>query len=189
MSGVPRIETRRLILEPLQLADADRIQELFNDWEVVKLLSDRVPWPYPDDGAYVHIRDSELPAIGRGESWSWTLRLKTAPERIIGAIDLKLGENENRGFWLAPPWRGQRLMQEAADAVTDFWFNELKFPVLRAPKAVANTASRRISEKQGMRLVATEERNFVCGRMPAEIWEITAEEWNESRKKGRNVLG
>jgi len=80
-------------------------------------------------------------------------------------------------------------MQEAADAVTDFWFNELKFPVLRAPKAVANTASRRISEKQGMRLVATEERNFVCGRMPAEIWEITAEEWNESRKKGRNVLG
>ena len=46
-------------------------------------------------------------------------------------------------------------MSEAVDAVTDYWFNTLGFPVLRAPKAVANAASRRISEKQGMRLVAT----------------------------------
>ncbi len=38
-------------------------------------------------------------------------------------------------------------MTEACEAVTDFWFNTLKFPVLRAPKAAANTASRRISEK------------------------------------------
>jgi len=26
--------------------------------------------------------------------------------------------------------------------------------------------------------VATEEHEFVSGRLPAEIWEITAEEWN-----------
>ena len=45
-------------------------------------------------------------------------------------------------------------MTEASDAVTDFWFNTLKFPVLRVPKAIANTASRRISEKQGMRVIA-----------------------------------
>jgi ribosomal-protein-alanine N-acetyltransferase len=69
-------------------------------------------------------------------------------------------------------------MTEACEAVTDFWFNTLKFPVLRAPKAVGNTASRRISERSGMRLIATEEQEFVSGRLPAEIWEITAEEWN-----------
>ena len=27
-------------------------------------------------------------------------------------------------------------------------------------------------------VVATEERDYVCGRLLAEIWEITAEEWN-----------
>ena len=32
-------------------------------------------------------------------------------------------------------------------------------PAIRVPKAVANTASRRISEKTGMRIVATEERD------------------------------
>ena len=75
-------------------------------------------------------------------------------------------------------------MTEACEAVNDFWFNTLKFSVLRAPKAIANVASRRISEKSGMRIVAREERDYVCGRLPTEIWEITAEEWN-TRSTGK----
>lgn len=73
--------------------------------------------------------------------------------------------------------RGQGYMLEACDAVTDFWFAVLKFPVLRAPKAVANAGSRRISEKQGMRLIEKSERDYLSGRLPSELWEITAEEW------------
>ena len=63
--------------------------------------------------------------------------------------------------------------------VTDYWFETLKFPVLRVPKAISNTPSRRISEKQGMRVIAVEERDYVSGRLPTEIWEITAEEWHK----------
>jgi RimJ/RimL family protein N-acetyltransferase len=100
---------------------------------------------------------------------------------MIGNISLMRGESENRGFWIAPAWQGQGLMSEACDAVTDYWFSTLKFPVLRAPKAAANTASRRISEKQGMRLVETVEREYVSGRLATEIWEITAEEWQARR--------
>jgi ribosomal-protein-alanine N-acetyltransferase len=66
--------------------------------------------------------------------------------------------------------------------VTGYWFETLKFPVLRAPKAIANTASRCSSEKQGMRVIALEERDYVSGRLPAEIWEITAEEWRSRRR-------
>ena len=73
-------------------------------------------------------------------------------------------------------------MTEACEAVTDFWFNTLGFPVLRAPKAVGNAASRRISEKQGMRLVAVEDRDYVSGRLPSEIWEITAQEWRARKR-------
>ena len=65
--------------------------------------------------------------------------------------------------------------------VTDFWFDVLKFDRLRVPKAIANTGSRRISEKQFMRVVAVQEREFVSGVLPAEIWEITAEEWRARR--------
>ena len=72
-------------------------------------------------------------------------------------------------------------MPEAVTPVTDFWFNDLGFPALRVPKAIANHGSRRISERNGMRVVAIEEKDYVSGRLPTEIWEITAEEWRRHR--------
>jgi ribosomal-protein-alanine N-acetyltransferase len=116
-----------------------------------------------------------------GDEWHWTLRLKRDPARLIGSISLTKGNDENRGFWLGLPWHGQGLITEACETVTDYWFNVLKFPALRVPKAIANTASHHLSERQRMRVVATEERNYVSGRLPSEIWEITAEEWRGRR--------
>ena len=173
----PTLETRRLILRPLELADAEQVQVLFPQWEIVRYLTNKVPWPYPADGAYAFYRDVALPAAERGEQWHWTLRLKTSPGQLIGSISLMRSEDENRGFWLGLPWQGQGLMSEACDVVTAYWFDVLGFPVLRVPKAIPNVASRRISEKQRMRIVGREERDYVSGRFPTEIWEITAAEW------------
>jgi [ribosomal protein S5]-alanine N-acetyltransferase len=181
-SMTPTLETGRLWLRPLELSDADQIQHLFPHWEIVRFLAGRVPWPYPADGARTYLQEMALPAVERGEQWHWTLRLKTDVEQLIGCISLMKAENHNRGFWMGLPWQGQGLMTEACDAVTDYWFDVLKFPRLRVPKAVDNPASRRISLRQGMRVVATEEREFVSGRLPAEIWEITAEEWGSGRR-------
>jgi ribosomal-protein-alanine N-acetyltransferase len=179
---IPVLETTRLFLRPLGLADAVQVQELFPHWEIVRYLTHMVPWPYPPDGAYKFIRDVAMPGMERDEAWHWTLRLKVAPGQLIGVISLRKSDNKNRGFWLGLPWQRQGLMSEASTAATDYWFDVLKFPVLRAPKAVANTASRRISEKQGMRVVAHVEQDLVCGRLPAEVWEITAEEWRARRQ-------
>lgn len=174
---ISALETPRLILRPLELADAEQTQRLFPQWEIVRHLAAIVPWPYPADGALTYYRDVALPAMKRDQAWHWTLRLKSQPSHLIGAIGLFKGTDDNRGFWIAPQWQRQGLMTEACDAVTDYWFRVLQFPVLRVAKAAANTASRRISEKQGMRLVETGERNYVCGRLPAEIWELTAQDW------------
>jgi ribosomal-protein-alanine N-acetyltransferase len=179
---IPTLTTPRLLLPSLKLEDAAQIQLLFPHWEIVRYLAAQVPWPYPPDGAHRFIRDMALPAAERGEAWHWTLRLKSNPDQIIGSIDLRKKENDNRGFWLGLPWQRQGLMTEACEAVTHFWFDTLNFPVLRAPKAIGNVASRRISEKQGMRLVATEDRDYVSGRFPSEIWEITADEWRARKR-------
>jgi [ribosomal protein S5]-alanine N-acetyltransferase len=177
----PLLETPRLLLRPLELADADQTQILFPHWDIVKHLNSVVPWPYPPDGARRFYEHVALPAMERGEQWTWSLRLQTNPQQLIGSISLMRGD-ENRGFWLGLPWHGQGLMTEASDAVTDYWFTVLGFEVLRVPKAIANAASRRISEKQGMRVIALVERDYVCGRVPAEIWQITAEEWHARRR-------
>jgi RimJ/RimL family protein N-acetyltransferase len=184
---IPVGETKRLLLYPLALDDAAQIQELFPHWEIVRYMLNRVPWPYPADGAIQFIRDFALPAIARGEQWVWALRLKTAPNRIVGVLDLRRGGEDNRGFWLGLPWQGQGLMTEACAWANDFWFDALGFPVLCVSKAQANTASRRISEKQGMRLVGTMEKDYVSGRLPTEIWEITAGEWRAGKARRVNL--
>lgn len=173
----PILETRRLILRPLHLADAEAAQRLFPHWEIVQYMTHRIPWPYPPDGARTFFRDNLLPAMGRGEAWCWTLRLKTSAAELIGVIELRMRGEENRGFWIGIPWQRQGLMTEACGAVNDFWFSVLKQDVLRVSKAVPNIASRRISEKHGARVIAIENRTYVSGSFPAEVWELTRDEW------------
>jgi [ribosomal protein S5]-alanine N-acetyltransferase len=181
---IPEGTTERLILRPLKLSDAEQIQAHFPHWEIVKYMLKRVPWPYPPDGAVRFLTDIAIPQRERGEAWHWSLRLRSDLSQLIGVINLVKDKQTNRGFWLGLPWQGQGLMSEAAAWANDYWFETLGFPVLRVAKAIANTASRRISEKQGMRLVGREDRDYVSGRLPSERWEITAEEWR-AWKRGK----
>lgn len=179
--SLPILETPRLLLRPLELADAEATQRLFPHWEIVRYMNAAIPWPYPPDGALTFYRDVALPEMARGQAWHWTLRLKTAPDEMIGLISLKDGKENNRGFWIGLPWQRQGLTTEASEAVTDYWFETLGREVLNIPKAIANRASRRISERSGMRVVATEMHAMVSGPQPCEVWEITREEWRRYR--------
>jgi RimJ/RimL family protein N-acetyltransferase len=181
MEATPTLSTERLILRPLELADAEAIQQQFPHWEVVRYLNVLVPWPYPADGAFIYLRNIALPPIARGEEWHWSIRLKSAPGQLIGNISLMNEQDNNRGFWLGPQWQGQGLMTEATEAVTRYWFETLGRDVLRVPKAAPNIASRKLSERTGMRLIHTEVGDFVGGRFPKDVWEITRTEWLEQR--------
>lgn len=178
----PVLQTPRLSLRPLQLADAIQVQPLFAQWEIVKQLNAKVPWPFPADGVHTFYSDIALPAIERGDEFHWMLRHKEDPEqRIIGSISLILHGDNHRGFWIARDWQGRGLMTEAAAEVTRFWFEDLKQPVLRIKKARDNAASRAISLRQGMRCIGITEDDYVSGRLPTELWELTAEEWRACR--------
>jgi [ribosomal protein S5]-alanine N-acetyltransferase len=58
---IATLQTKRLFLQPLQLADAERTQRLFPQWEMVTFLNKQIPWPYPADGAFTYYRDVALP--------------------------------------------------------------------------------------------------------------------------------
>jgi RimJ/RimL family protein N-acetyltransferase len=169
--------TERLLFRPLEMADARRMQALFPQWEIVRFLLNRVPWPYPPDGSLLYCRDVALPQAVRGEAWHWTIRLAAEPSEMIGLISLFKGAWDNRKFWLGLPWQGLGLMSEACVWANDFWFDGLGFPILRVAKAVSNYPSRRISVKHGMHVVTVVDRDYVSGPFQAEVWELTAEEW------------
>jgi ribosomal-protein-alanine N-acetyltransferase len=176
-SRMPVLMTPRVILRPLEISDVPAVQAGFPRWDVVRFLDVVVPWPYPPDGALTYIGKLALPGIQRGEEWHWSIRPRTAVDTLIGVISLRLTPGDNRGFWLDPAWQGRGLMTEACAAATNYWFEVLGQPVLRVVKAVENTPSRRISERARMRLIDIQEREFVCGRLLAEEWELTREEW------------
>jgi ribosomal-protein-alanine N-acetyltransferase len=187
---IPEGRTEHLLLKPLALADAPQIQAVFPHWEIVKYLAAVVPWPYPPDGADRYLREVALPEMESGSGYHWSIRLAAQPAQIIGCIALfPNNENENRGFWLDPRHQRQGLMTEACAWANDYYFNVLGAQRLRAPKAAANLASRRVSEKQGMRLIHTGEKDYVSGRLPSEIWELTAEEWRAWKARRKSVAG
>lgn len=174
---MPPLSTSRLLLIPLTLVDAPRYQQLIAHWNMVRYITDNMPWPYPATEAERYIRDDALPAMANAEEWHWTLRLHDAPDIIIGVISLMDELDDNRSFWIAEPWQNQRLASEACEAVTRFWFQTLGKPILRVAKAAANEPSRRISMREGMQVMLRRQQSFVGGTMEEEIWQLTREEW------------
>lgn len=178
---IPVLVSGRLVLRPLERADAGDIQRLFPRWEIVRHMTCQIPWPYPDGAALEFINHVALPAMAAGTGWFWSIRRQEDERHLIGVINLSLDGGSNRGFWLAQEWQRQGLMTEASQIVTDYWFNVLEQTVLRVPKAKDNLASRSISMQSGMRVVATKENDYVGGHMLTEIWEITRTEWSARR--------
>lgn len=179
----PTLTTPRLVLRALELSDAPAIQAIFPQWQIVEFLANRVPWPYPEDGALAFVRDACLPAMARGTQWHWTIRRREEPEQLIGTINLLDEPGNNRGLWLDPQWQGRGLMQEACDVVTGYWFEVLQKPLLQVPKAVPNVRSVRLSERSGMRLVGSTMSDFVSGRFESQLWEMTREDWLQRKSR------
>jgi RimJ/RimL family protein N-acetyltransferase len=68
-------------------------------------------------------------------------------------------------------------MQEACEVINAFWFETLQRPVMQVPKAAGNEASKRISKREGMRMIQRRNGHFVSGPMVQELWELTRDEW------------
>lgn len=179
MPSTPVLHTRRLVLRPLRSKDAPVIQKRFAQWEVVRWLTNTVPWPYPADGAAAYVADC-LKRMAEGTKSHWAIVPRKGPADPIGIIDLWPDDGTSRdmrGFWLDPTWQRQGLMTEAADRVTDYAFRELGWPCLWLTNAQDNHASRRIKEKQGAQLVDMLIGRYVGGETTQMVWLLERDAW------------
>lgn len=114
--NVPALNTARLILQPLELADADAVQKQFPHWGIVRFLVAGIPWPYPADEAERFVRELAIPAMQGGREWYWSIKPASSPDRLIGIVSLMDQPDNNRGFWVDPDWQGQGFALEASAA-------------------------------------------------------------------------
>ncbi|SHG32631.1 GNAT family N-acetyltransferase [Pedobacter caeni] len=178
MQAIPTLNTERLILKGVSIADVASYTKYFVDYDVVRYLSDEVPWPYPENGVKDHLEKVVLPQQGDGH-WVWGIFLKEQPDELIGTVDLRReGKPEHRGFWLGKPFWGKGIMTEANVSVLDYAFGALGFERLLFANAVGNIGSRRIKEKTGAQLIGIREAGFVDPLLKeCEVWELTPENW------------
>ena len=178
MPNVPTIQTERLILRELIETDAPSYEKYFADYEVIRHLTNSVPWPYPEGGALSFIQSGVMPQQGISK-WVWAITLKDDPDNLIGAVELlAIASPSNRGFWLGQPFWGKGYMTEAVFSINNYAFEHLGFERLIFANAVSNKRSARIKEKTGARFIGVEPVQYVDPLLTQrELYELTKEEW------------
>ncbi|CAN5487224.1 GNAT family N-acetyltransferase [soil metagenome] len=182
MAQIPTLETSRLLLRPIQMSDAPRIQELFSNPNVLRYMYAGIPFPYPENGA-VEFLERTLPKVEAGEEYLWAILRKDHPgEAMIGQISLTpLSDVDHRGFWLGEPYWRQGYMNEAAAAVNDFAFDVLGMEHLLLNNAEPNLGSHRLKEISGAEIIGREEKPFIGGTFPSVRWRLDADAWRANR--------
>lgn len=175
---LPTFHTDRLILKPVSILDYHSYQKHFAHFEIIGQLSERVPWPYPENGAYQFISNFVMPRQGKN-FWMWRIFLKNNPSDLIGVVNFHGGDAiYNRGFWLSQELWGQGLMTEAVQPLTSYAFTDLGFSELKLSNAVGNLRSRRIKEKQGATFLRVKEAKLVNPEITqVEEWVLSKEIW------------
>jgi ribosomal-protein-alanine N-acetyltransferase len=147
---VQRLETSRLLLRPMIIADVNELLQIFSDAKVVASFG-VPPFGLVEMEQWVQHNLAHQQANGYGLfsvilKSNGTLIGDCGLERmeIEGTQTVELGYDFRSDHW------NRGYATEAAIAVRDFAFGKLKLPQLISLIRVGNTASRRVAEKVGM---------------------------------------
>jgi RimJ/RimL family protein N-acetyltransferase len=176
----PALETARLLLRPLDVADARAIAERAGDRRVARYLI-AVPSPYPVSLAtrWISGRIAWWPQA-RGVTLAITQRGR--PGELLGSVSLRRFVRDRRaelGYWLGVDAWGKGYATEAAAALLDFGFRELVLERIYAQVLEGNAASCRVLAKLGMQPEGVRRRHVRKGRrlLDVHLFGVLREEW------------
>lgn len=149
--NLPRLQTQRLLLRPLEVDDAPQIVKLAGDRRVAATTLN-IPHPYgmdiAEDFIYAVRHDMQKK---RGYVFAIT---KQRENKLLGCIGLTLQRihmSAELGYWLGVPYWGKGYTTEAAKRLVDFGFEDLELNRIFAVWFTDNPASGRVLEKCGMK--------------------------------------
>jgi ribosomal-protein-alanine N-acetyltransferase len=146
----PILETKRLLLKQITLADTASLFDLRSDPLVMKYI-DRPRASSSDEIVQMIQKMEEMAAAGQAISWG--LFLKENPTQLIGTIGFYRTTPEHFraeiGYLLAANLHRKGLMQEALRAVLSYGFENMQLHSVEANTNPANLASQRLLEKFG----------------------------------------
>jgi ribosomal-protein-alanine N-acetyltransferase len=147
------LETERLIFRRLTMDDLDELFALYHSPDVRKYYSEGIPSYAETRQELEWMLNTCYAKYGFG---MWATIYK-ATDKFIGRcgltpMDIEGHEEIEVGYMLAREYWGQGLATEAAQAILQYGFDELKIPRLVCVINPGNEASSRVAEKIGMTL-------------------------------------
>jgi len=171
---VPALETDRLTLRPLRVADADSLHRSWSDPETLR------HWHRTPRRSLDETRSVVEAMIAEPTSHYWALCLRGRDVAIghAGLMSAVRGRRAALGYLIEREHWGQGLAVEASSAIIDYGLRELGLSGVEAWVYEANARSTRVAEKLGLTLRAT----FVAlnaersAAMPTRVYGLTASE-------------
>ena len=151
MTEHPVLETERLLLRPLLLADAPEVQRLVGDRDIASTTIN-IPHPYENGMAEQFIKAQEQ-KFKQGESVDFAI-VQREQGLLIGSIGLRLASEHDRaeiGYWIGKPYWNEGYCTEAARAVLKYGFELAGLNRIHATHFSRNPASGRVMQKIGMK--------------------------------------
>jgi ribosomal-protein-alanine N-acetyltransferase len=174
------LKTKRLMLRPWELSDAESCYEYAKD----PLVGPIAGWP-----VHISVENSkEIIENVLAVPETYAVCLKT-DNKAIGSIGLLIGDKSNIGlsddeaeigYWIGMPFWGQGLIPEAVRELMRYAFEELNMKKLWCGYFDGNEKSKRVQEKCGFKYQLTNENvewSLMHDIRTEHITCITAEEW------------
>jgi RimJ/RimL family protein N-acetyltransferase len=159
------------VLRPFTDADVPAIARACADPEVTRFIP-HIPTPYSEDDARAYVQfTTELHEDGN--------RLPFAIEdaqtgELLGAIDVRLGDEGSIGYWTGPWARNRGVATKALSLLSQWALDEGGVRRLLLLTHPANRASQRVAEKAGFRRVGMTRDHlpFQDGTTDAVVFEL-----------------
>ena len=178
----PILATARLRLRAPNHADAPAITLLANNILVAENTS-RLPHPYGLADAQAFITGASAAKV------ETTFAVTLADGTLIGMCGVAqlYGEDPEIGYWLGQPYWGQGYATEAARAVIDYAFEDLRLERLESGARVSNPASRRVLEKCGFQWTGVKRTRVraIASSVPADRFRLDRSLWASFKEWGK----
>lgn len=146
----PTLETERLLLRQMTLADAPALHRLRSDKAVMQYINRPLTQTVEEAEGWVNV---VIDNVSKNEGITWAICLKEAPGEHVGNIGIwridKANYRGEVGYMLEPSLQGKGIMYEALLKVVDFGFREIRLHSLEGHIDPRNGASAALLKKAG----------------------------------------
>jgi ribosomal-protein-alanine N-acetyltransferase len=162
-ADLPELETKRLLLRKMRLADAEAMFAYASDPEVTRYVLWDTHGSIEESKDFLRFANE---AYERGDFGGWGLVLK-ANGAFVGTCGMEAAPEHARaelGYVLSRELWGRGLMPEAVRRVIRYCFEQVDLNRVEARCIAENTASSRVMEKAGMSHEGTlRDREYIKG--------------------------